>query len=170
MSREFLDTILDDSKMVLDPLHLSVRENMKRITLKEYGNNVNENDNAINEAIDGIKGTVVNLLKHQKKSKEEIDNFVSTIESHMSSVSTNEKKMIDIVREFKKNNPDYDMDISVFDFLNKKDTPEEILNIHEEHLACLNRVIKILINPEANGEPVSDEFLSSLNPIIQEVE
>ena len=40
MSREFLDTILDDSKMVLDPLHLSVRENMKRITLKEYGNNV----------------------------------------------------------------------------------------------------------------------------------
>lgn len=170
MERKFLDTILDENKMVLDPLHETVRENMKQIKLRDYGKDVDINDSAIQEAIGGIKSIVINLLQQQKKSKKEIDNFVSIIDKQMSVVSENEKKMLNTIREFKQSNPDYNTDISVLDFLNDKETPEEILDAHEEHLACLNNVIRILLNPEANGEPVGDEFFASLNPIIQEVE
>lgn len=170
MERKFLDTILDENKMVLDPLHENVRENMKQIKLMDYGKDVDINDSTIQEAIGSIKSIVINLLQQQKKSQSEIDNFISVIDKQMSVVSENEKKMLNIIREFKQSNPDYNMDISVLDFLNDKETPEEILNVHEEHLACLNNVIRILLNPAANGEPVGDEFFASLDPIIQEVE
>lgn len=170
MERKFLDTILDDSKMVLDPLHETLRENTKVILLKNYGTNINKNADSLKPAIEGIKTTVETFLKMHKKSKSEIKRFMTIVEQKMEEVRKNEDELMGVVDKFKEDNPDYDTNISVFDFLNREDTPDEILDAHEKHLVGLNNVIRILLNPAADGEPVGDEFFASLNPIIQEVE
>ena len=170
MNRKFLDTILDDSKIVLDPLHETVRANTKNILLKDYGSNIIKDDSKLKSAIEGIKDTVESVLKAHNKSKSAIKRFMTVVETKMEDVRKNEEELMKVIDQFKENNSNYDLNITVFDFLNKEDTPDEILDAHEKHLEELSNVIRILLNPAADGQPVGDEFFAGLNPIIQEVE